>query len=52
MHWRYGRPARSVPAWVGPEHGANEGVSEAALKRALAVYVLAFDRLLTLYERR
>lgn len=45
-------PADEPPAWVGPEHGANEGVSEAALKRALAVYVLAFDRLLTLYERR
>lgn len=39
-----------TPSWVGPEHGANEGVSEAALKRALAVYVLAFDRLLALYQ--
>lgn len=37
------------PAWVGPEHGANEGVSEEALRRALAVYVLAFDRLLALH---
>lgn len=44
--------ADALPAWVGPEHGANEGISEAALRRALAVYVLAFDRLLALHERR
>lgn len=43
-------PSDRAPIWVGPEHGANEGISEAALKRAIAVYVLAFDRLFSLYQ--
>lgn len=37
--------ADELPAWAGPEHGANEAVSEEGLRRALAIYVLAFDRL-------
>lgn len=39
-------PHDRLPSWAGPEHGANECVSEVALKRAIAVYALAFDRLL------
>ena len=37
-----------LPDWVGPMHGADEGISEAALKRAMRVYILAVKRLLTL----
>lgn len=41
-------PSDELPAWAGPEHGANEAIPEASLKRALATYVVAFDRLLRL----
>jgi succinyl-diaminopimelate desuccinylase len=34
------------PDWVGPMHGADEGVAETSLKRAFRIYVLAIDRLL------
>ena len=40
--------ADPTPDWVGPEHGADEGVSEEALKRALKVYILAIARLMRL----
>lgn len=40
--------ADALPAWAGPEHGPNEAVSEEGMRRALAAYVLAFDRLLRL----
>ena len=41
-------PKEEVPGWVGPEHGADEGVSEESLRRALKVYVLAIWRLMQL----
>ncbi len=41
-------PKEDTPSWVGPEHGADEGVSEASLCRALKVYVLAIWRLMQL----
>ncbi len=36
------------PAWVGMEHGPDEGVSEADLKRALKVYIVSIARLMQL----
>ena len=36
------------PAWVGMEHGPDEGVSEADLKRALKVYIVSIARLMEL----
>ena len=36
------------PAWVGPMHGADEGVSIELLMRALKIYILAVDRLMKL----
>ena len=35
----------NAPAWVGPMHGPDEGASEAALRRALKIYILALVRL-------
>lgn len=37
--------ASESPDWVGPMHGANEGASEAALRQALKIYILALVRL-------
>jgi succinyl-diaminopimelate desuccinylase len=34
------------PEWVGCMHGGNEGVSEAQLKMALAIYIDAIERLM------
>ncbi len=36
------------PEWVGMEHGPDEGVSEADLKRALKVYIVSIARLMEL----
>ena len=36
------------PAWVGMEHGPDEGVSEADLKRALKIYIVTIARLMEL----
>lgn len=36
------------PDWVGAEHGADEGVSEDALKRALLIYIVSIARLMRL----
>ncbi|WP_321973346.1 Sapep family Mn(2+)-dependent dipeptidase [Paratractidigestivibacter sp.] len=36
------------PAWVGMEHGADEGISEADLKRALKIYIVSIARLMQL----
>lgn len=36
------------PAWVGMEHGPDEGVSEADLKRALKIYIVSIARLMKL----
>lgn len=41
-------PGESVPAWVGPMHGADEGVSEELLKRSLKVYIYALQKLMEL----
>lgn len=34
-----------VPSFVGPEHGANEGISEKSLLEALKIYILAVCKL-------
>lgn len=39
-------PHDSYPDWVGPMHGADEGISEETLKRAMRVYILTIKRLL------
>lgn len=41
-------PNEPVPAWVGPMHGADEGMSIALLERALKIYILAIERLMQL----
>lgn len=41
-------PSEAVPDWVGPEHGPDEGVSEAMLRQALKIYVVAIGRLMRL----
>lgn len=41
-------PGEPVPAWVGPMHGADEGVSEELLKRSLKVYIYALQKLMEL----
>ena len=41
-------PGEPVPAWVGPMHGADEGVSEELLKRSLKVYIYAAEKLMGL----
>ena len=38
----------TYPDWVGPMHGADEGIHEDTLKRALRVYILAIKRLMDL----
>lgn len=37
-----------LPSWVGPMHGPNEGASEAQLREALKIYILALVRLMEL----
>lgn len=39
-------PAEDVPAWVGPEHGPDEAVSEESLRRALEIYIVSIARLM------
>ena len=41
-------PGEPVPDWVGPMHGADEGVSEELLKRSLKIYIYALARLMEL----
>lgn len=41
-------PHDEYPSWVGPMHGADEGVSEESLKRAMRVYILTIKRLMEL----
>ena len=36
------------PAWVGMEHGPDEGISEDDLKRALKIYIVTIARLMRL----
>lgn len=41
-------PHAKEPSWVGIEHGADEGVSEEGLKRALKIYIVSIARLMEL----
>ena len=41
-------PQTTAPDWVGPEHAANEGISEQELKDALELYILSINRLMQL----
>ncbi len=41
-------PSEPVPAWVGPMHGPDEGVSEELLKRSLRIYIYALTKLMEL----
>lgn len=41
-------PADETPAWVGSEHGPDEGASEEGLRRALKIYIVAIARLMEL----
>jgi succinyl-diaminopimelate desuccinylase len=41
-------PAEPAPSWVGPMHGADEGVSEELLKRSLKIYIYALSKLMEL----
>ncbi|MGR1082714.1 Sapep family Mn(2+)-dependent dipeptidase [Olegusella massiliensis] len=41
-------PADPVPEWAGPEHGPNEAIPEASLKRALKIYITSIARLMEL----
>jgi succinyl-diaminopimelate desuccinylase len=41
-------PDEATPAWVGPEHGPDEGVSEESLKRAMRIYIHAILNLMEL----
>ena len=41
-------PTHELPDWVGPEHAANEGISEQELKDALGLYILCLERLMEL----
>ena len=41
-------PAEPEPAWVGMEHGPDEGVSEEHLRRALKIYIVSIARLMEL----
>ena len=36
----------TLPSWVGPEHGPNEGVNEEEFKQALKIYIVAIMRLM------
>ncbi|MGI6755834.1 MAG: Sapep family Mn(2+)-dependent dipeptidase [Atopobiaceae bacterium] len=38
------------PAWVGMEHGPDEGIAEDQLKMALKIYIVSIARLMRLYE--
>lgn len=38
----------TIPAWVGAEHGPDEGVSEEWLRRALKIYIVSIARLMEL----
>ena len=40
--------ALEMPDWVGPMHGADEGASEAQLRQALKIYILALLRIMEL----
>ncbi len=40
--------ALEMPEWVGPMHGADEGASEAQLRQALKIYILAILRIMEL----
>ena len=40
--------AEPLPDWVGPEHGADEGIAEETLRCALKVYIVAIARLMGL----
>lgn len=39
-------PHDEYPEWVGPMHGADEGISEETLKRAMRTYILTIKRLM------
>lgn len=39
-------PHDVYPEWVGPMHGADEGISEETLKRSMRVYILTLKRLM------
>ena len=39
-------PHDDYPDWVGQMHGADEGIAEETLKRAMRVYILTIDRLM------
>ena len=41
-------PEEQVPAWVGMEHGPDEGISEQSLRRALKIYIVSIARLMRL----
>ena len=41
-------PDEQVPAWVGMEHGPDEGISERSLKTALKIYIVSIARLMRL----
>lgn len=41
-------PKEPVPDFVGPMHGANEGVSKALVLRSLKIYIVALARLMEL----
>lgn len=41
-------PHDRYPSWVGGMHGADEGVAEETLRRALRTYILTIDRLMDL----
>lgn len=41
-------PADPVPKWAGPEHGPDEAIPEASLKRALKIYIVSIARLMEL----
>ena len=41
-------PGEPVPDFVGPMHGANEGVSKALVLRSLKIYIVALARLMQL----
>ena len=41
-------PLDPMPEWVGAEHSADEGFSEAQFKRALEIYIVSLGRLMKL----
>ncbi|MCH4084417.1 MAG: Sapep family Mn(2+)-dependent dipeptidase [Olsenella sp.] len=41
-------PTATLPSWVGPEHGPDEGVAEGTLKQALRIYIVSIARLMRL----